>query len=81
MKVKQYILKEDLSITFTPEELWELILICEGAKVFNRDNMREVKKGCDLYDDYKRMAETAERMQNKLIELRDKNSVTEEVEI
>lgn len=33
MKVKQCVLKEDVSITFTPDEIWELIVCCEGGQV------------------------------------------------
>ena len=81
MKVKRYVLKEDVAITFTPKEVWDLILICEGSKVFNQENMRGHSPGTMLYKDYKRMAKTAERMQNKLIEIRNSYSVIEEVEV
>jgi hypothetical protein len=27
---KCYVLKEDVSITFTPDEIWQLIACCEG---------------------------------------------------
>jgi hypothetical protein len=36
MKVKHYVLKEDVSITFTPDEIWGLIVICEGDKSYAR---------------------------------------------
>ena len=81
MKVKQYVLKEDISITFTPEEVWELILICEGDKVFNQNSMREFSKGTMPYEDYRRMAESADKMQKKIMEARKQYSVIEEVEI
>lgn len=81
MKVKQYVLKEDISITFSPEEIWELILICEGDKVFNQNSMREFSKGTALYEDYRRMAESADRMQKKIMEARRQYSVIEEVEV
>ena len=81
MKVKQCVLKENVSITFTPEEIWELILICEGAKVFNQDNMRKYAKGTVQYVDCCRMAKSAERVQNKIISVRNKYGVIEEVEV
>lgn len=81
MKVKQYVLKENVSITFTPDEIWELILICEGDKVFNQDNMRKHTKGTVPYEDYCAMAKSAERMQNKIIEVRKQYGVIEEVEV
>ena len=81
MKVKQYVLKEDISITFTPEEIWELILICDGDKVFNQNNMREFSNGTMPYEDYRRMAESADRMQKKIMEARRQYSVLEEAEI
>ena len=80
MKVKQLVLKKDVSISFTPDEIWDLILICEGATVFNHNNMREHSVGTMPYNDYKRMAESAERMQNKIIEARNCHSVLETVE-
>ena len=55
MKLKRCVLKEDVSITFTPEEIWELILICEGSKVFNRENMRKHSPKTTYYGDYKSM--------------------------
>lgn len=81
MKVKHYVLKEDVAITFTPEEVWDLILICEGDKVFNQENMRKYSPGTMLYKDHKRMAKTAERMQNKFIDIRNSYGVIEEVEV
>ena len=39
---KQYVLKDDVSITFTPDETQQLIVICEGDKVFNKNAMRAV---------------------------------------
>lgn len=80
MKMMQYVLKEDVAITFTPEEILDLILICEGDKVFNQNNMREFSKGTMPHEDYRRMAESADRMQKKIIEIRNSYSVLEEVE-
>lgn len=81
MKTKHYVLKEDVSITFTPEEIWELVLICEGSKVFNQANMRDFSPGTAPYEDYKSLAEIAERMQDKIIGVRKQYGVLEEVEI
>ena len=81
MRVKQCVLKQDVSITFTPEEIWELILICEGDKVFNQENMRKHSHGTMPYEDYHRMAESADKMQKKIMEARSQYGVIEEVEI
>jgi HSP20 family molecular chaperone IbpA len=76
---KRYVLKKDLDITFTPEEIWELIVICEGAKSFCKDAMSQYQKGSGAYNEYKESFETAERMQKKLVELRNTNGVLEEI--
>lgn len=81
MKVKQIVLKEDVSITFTPEEIWELILICEGDKSYCKDAMNSYPKGSKGYNEYKRLKEIPERMQNKIISIRDKYGVLEETEV
>lgn len=81
MKVRQCVLKEDVSITFTPDEIWDLIVICEGSKVFHQDNMRKHAKGTVPYEDYCKMAKSAERLQNKIIEVRNQNGVIEEIEV
>jgi hypothetical protein len=44
MMAKQYVLKEDVSITFTPDEIWQLIVICEGDKVLNKNAMRQYRE-------------------------------------
>ena len=50
---KCYVLKKDLAITFTPDEIWELIVICESAKSFSKDSMNQYQKGSKAYDEYK----------------------------
>ena len=81
MKVKQYVLKKDLSITFTPEEIWELILICKGDMSYCKDAMNSYPKNSKGYNEYKRLREIPERMQKKIIELRNAHSVLEETEL
>lgn len=81
MKVKHYVLKEDLSITFTPEEILELILICEGDMSYCKDAMNSYPKNSKGYNEYKRLREIPERMQKKIMELRNAHSVLEETEI
>ena len=76
---KQYVLKEDLSITFTPEEIWNLVFICEGAKVLNQGYMRDYPKGSKGYTEYKRLADIAEKMQKKITTERNANSVLEDI--
>lgn len=78
MKVKHYVLKEDLAITFTPDEIWDLVVICEGAKVFNSNAMRSYPKGSKGYVEYKQLVNTAERMQKKITTTRNAYSVLEE---
>ena len=63
MKVKQTVLKEDVSITFTPEEIWELILICEGDMSYCKDAMNSYPKGSKGYNEYMRLKEIPEQMQ------------------
>ena len=77
---KCYVLKEDVSITFTPDEIWDLIVICEGSKSFNKDSMSEYPKGSKAYTDYKHLFERAEKMQNKIINIRNAQGVLEEVD-
>lgn len=76
---KQYVLKKDVSITFTPDEIWELILICEGDKSYCHDAMNSYPKGSKGYNEYKRLKEVPERMQKKIIAIRNANSVLEEI--
>ena len=76
---KCYVLKEDVSITFTPDEIWQLIAICEGDKVFNQNAMRQYRKGSRAYNDYKELYDCAEKMQQKIIDIRNANGVLEEV--
>lgn len=80
MKAKCYVLKEDVVITFTPEEICDLIIICEGSKVFNYENMRKHSTNTTPYKDYKRMAEAAKRMQSKIIKIRNSHGTLEELE-
>ena len=81
MKVKQYVLKEDVSITFTPDEIWELIVCCEGAKSYCKDAMNSYPKGSKGYNEYKCLAEIPERIQEKIIDIRNKYSILEEVNL
>ncbi len=76
---KHYVLKDDISITFTPDEIWQLIVICEGDKVFNQNVMRQYRKGSRAYNDYKELYDWAEKMQQKIIEIRNTHGVLEEV--
>ena len=76
---KCYVLKEDVSITFTPDEIWDLIVICEGDKSYNKDAMNQYPKGSKGYNEYQKLFEAAERMQKKIIEIRNANGVLEEL--
>ena len=79
MKAKCRVLKEDVSITFTPDEIWELILICEGDMSYCKDAMNKYPKNSKGYNEYKRLREIPERMQNKIIDIRNKYGVLEEI--
>ena len=76
---KRCVLKKDLEITFTPDEIWELIVICEGDKSYCKEAMNQYTKGSRGYNAYKDLFEKAERMQKKIIELRNANGVLEEI--
>lgn len=76
---KCYVLKDDVSITFTPDEIWELIMCCEGAKSFHKDIMSRYPKGSRGYTEHEGMFKEAEEMQQKLIDIRNANGVLEEV--
>ena len=76
---KCYVLKEDVSITFTPDEIWQLIVICEGDKVFNQKAMRQYCKGSRAYNDYKELYDWAEKVQNKIIDIRNTHGVLEDI--
>lgn len=81
MKVKQYVLKDNVSITFTPDDIWELILICEGDKSYNKNAMSQYPKNSKGYLEYKELYDRAEKMQQRIISIRNANAVLEEVEV
>ena len=76
---KKYVLKDNVSITFTPDEIWELIIICEGSMSYNKDAMNSYPKNSRGYLEYKKLYDEAEKMQQKIIDIRNANGVLEEV--
>lgn len=76
---KCYVLKEDISITFTPDEIFELIICCEGDKSYCKDAMNKYPNNSKGYNEYKHLYERAEKMQKKIIELRNAHSVLEDI--
>ena len=76
---KCYVLKEDVSITFTPDEIFRLIVCCEGDKSYSKDAMSKYPKGSRGYNDYKRHYDAAEKMQQKIIAIRNANADLEEI--
>jgi hypothetical protein len=76
---KCYVLKEDVSITFTPDEIFELIVCCEGEKSYCKDAMNQYPKNSKGYNEYKQLYERAEKMQQKIIDIRNANGVLEDV--
>lgn len=75
---KRYVLKDDVSITFTPDEIWQLIVVCEGAKVHNK-NIMQYFQDSRPYNDYKELYDWAEKMQQKIIDIRNANGVLEDI--
>ena len=76
---KCYVLKEDVSITFTPDEIWALIVCCEGEKSYCKDAMNQYPKNSMGYNNYKHLFERAEKMQKKIIDIRNAKGVLEDV--
>ena len=76
---KHYNLKKDVSITFTPKELWNLTVACEGARTFYKDLMRKYPEGSRGYKEYQESYETTVILQQKLIDARNANSEVEEI--
>jgi hypothetical protein len=76
---KCYVLKEDVSITFTPDEIWQLIVCCEGDKSYCKDAMDKYPKGSLGYLEYKQLYEEAEKMQQKIIAIRNAHGVLEDI--
>ena len=76
---KCYVLKEDVSITFTPDEIWNLIVICDGSMSYNKDAMNSYPKNSRGYLEYKELYDSAEAMQKKIIAIRNANGVLEDI--
>lgn len=76
---KCYVLKDDVSITFTPDEIWQLIVVCEGAKVYNKNIMDRYFQDSRPYNDYKELYDWAGKMQQKIIDIRNANGVLEDI--
>lgn len=81
LKIKCHVLKEDVSITLTPDEIWELILCCEGAKSYNKEAMNQYPKNSKGYTEYKELYDRAEKMQHKIIDIRNAHSILEEQDV
>jgi hypothetical protein len=77
---KCYVLKEDVSITFTPDEIFELIVCCEGDKSYCKDAMNQYPKNSKGYNEYKQLYDIAEKIQQKIIDIRNAYGVLEDVE-
>lgn len=76
---KCYVLKEDVSITFTPDEIWQLIVCCEGDMSYCKNAMDQYPKNSLGYLEYKELYNKAEKLQQKIIDIRNANSILEEV--
>lgn len=76
---KCYVLKEDVSITFTPDEIWQLIVCCAGDKSYCKRAMDQYHKGSLGYLEYKERYDKAEKLQQKIIDARNANGVLEEI--
>jgi len=76
---KCYVLKEDVSITFTPDEIWQLIVYCEGEISYCKNAMDQYPKNSLGYIEYKELHDKAKVMQQKIIAIRNANGVLEEI--
>ena len=76
---KCYVLKEDVAITFTPDEIWQLISCCEGDMSYCKDAMNKYPKNSKGYNEYKQLYAEAKKMQQKIIDIRNTNGVLEDV--
>ena len=76
---KCYVLKKDVSITFTPDEIFDLIICCEGNKSYCINAMDQYPKGSLGYLEYKKLYDKAEEMQQKIIDIRNANGVLEDI--
>lgn len=77
MRIKCHELQTDVVMTFTPDEIWDLIVICEGSKVLYKQYMREVVKNSLLWKDYKNLLEKAQKIQEKFINVRNLGPIVE----
>ena len=69
MKVKYHVLEKDVTVTFTPEEINELILICDASQVLHRQLMRRCKRNTEHWNDYKRMVERDNRVLKRFTDI------------
>ena len=76
---KCYVLKKDVSITFTPDEIFDLIICCEGEKSYCKNAMDQYHKGSLGYLEYEALYDKAEKMQQKIIDVRNANGVLEDI--
>ena len=78
MKIRRHILQESVTVTLTPDEIDELIVICEGSIVLDSMYMRDHKRNSKVWEDYKSLKETAERIQNKFVDIINTGPIVEE---
>ena len=78
MKIKRHVLQENVTVTFTPDEIDELILICQGDKVLNSMYKRDFKRNSKWWKEYESLEKMAERMQNKFIDILYTGPIIEE---
>lgn len=76
---KCYVLKEAVSITFTPDEIWQLIVCCEGDMSYCKDAMNKYPKNSKGYNEYKQLYAEAKKMQQKIIDIRNTSEVLEDI--
>lgn len=76
---KCYVLKEAVSITFTPDEIFDLIICCEGDKSYCKNAMDQHPKGSLGYLEYKKLYDKAEELQQKIIDIRNTSAVLEDI--
>lgn len=76
---KCYVLKKGVSITFTPDEIFDLIICCEGDKSYCKNAMDQHPKGSLGFLEYKKLYDKAEELQQKIIDIRNANGVLEDI--
>ena len=69
MKVKCHVLEKDVTVTFTPTEVNELICICDASKMLHEQMMKGLARNTEAWNKYKRLVERDKRIQKKFSDI------------